>query len=89
MTSERVIEIRENYTFFEGVVGELMSDHAGEYALLHDRKIVGLYPQVSTAIIEGQNRFGRAPFSVQRVMDRPIDLGFLSHASDSGIANQG
>jgi hypothetical protein len=30
---------------------------------------------------EGHNRFGDGNFSVQRVTDRPLDLGFLSYAS--------
>lgn len=89
MLDKREIEIRRNYDFFQGVVGTLMPDHAGEVALLHDCSVVAFFRSAGEAVKEGAARFGALPFSVQRVIDRPIDLGFLSHAADNGIAVRG
>lgn len=86
MAGAHELEIRQNYTFFKGVVSSLMDQHAGQFALIHDRGIVGYYGSAGEAVADGAKRFGDSPFSVQRVINRPIDLGFLSHATDNGIA---
>ena len=86
MAGAREVEIRQNYTFFQGVVASLMDQHAGKFALIHGCKIVGYYGSAGEAVAAGTSRFGESPFSVQRVINRPIDLGFLSHATNNGIA---
>jgi hypothetical protein len=86
MLDSREAEIRRNYEFFKSVVASLLPEHAGEVALIHERKIVGYFETASEAVTEGTGRFGNLPFSVQRVINRPIDLGFLSHAADSGLS---
>ena len=86
MLDSRETEIRQNYDFFQEVVTEAMEDHAGEIALLRNREIVGYFPNAAEAVKHGTDQFGDLPFSVQRVIDRPIDIGFLSHAANHGIA---
>lgn len=86
MLDSREAEIRQNYDFFRGVVASAMEDHAGKVALLHSREIVGYFENAAEAVKHGTERFGDLPFSVQRVIDRPIDIGFLSHATNHGIA---
>jgi pyruvate/oxaloacetate carboxyltransferase len=86
MLDNQVKEIRRNFEFFQSVVGTIMADHAGEIALIHGQNIVGYFPSADDAVHEGAKRFGSLPFSVQRVINRPIDLGFLSHATDNGCA---
>lgn len=88
MLDAREIEIRKNYAFFKDVVGTIIAEHAGEVALLRGGAIVGYYGNPGEAVKAGSERFGNLPFSVQRVVDRPIDLGFLSHAADNGITVQ-
>ena len=85
MRVTRDIEIRRNYDYFKSIVGTLMSDHSGEVALIHDQNVVAFYPTAIDAVQAGSKRFGDVPFSIQEVVDHPIDLGFLSHASDNGI----
>ena len=86
MAGAREAEIRQNYTFFKGIVSGMMDQHAGKYALIHDCRVIDVYETAGEAVAEGTRRFGDSPFSVQRVINRPIDLGFLSHATDNGIA---
>jgi hypothetical protein len=75
-------EIQQNYLFFQSVVGTLVAKHCGEFALIHKKQIVGLYPIAMDAVAEGHKRFAENPFSVQRVLDHPLDLGFLSYVSN-------
>ncbi len=86
MAGARELEIRQNYAFFKGVVASLMDQQAGKFTLIHNREIVAYYSSPGEAVADGARRFGDSPFSVQRVTNRPIDLGFLSHATDNGIA---
>jgi hypothetical protein len=86
MLDPREAEIRRNYDFFKDVVGSMMAEHAGKFALIHDRSVVDFFKTPGEAVSEGARQFGALPFSVQRVINRPIDLGFLSHAADNGVA---
>lgn len=86
MAGEREVEIRQNFTFFKNIVSSLMNEHAGKFTLIRHCKVIAVYETAAEAVCDGVRRFGDSPFSVQRVIDRPIDLGFLSHATDNGIA---
>lgn len=86
MAGLREAEIRQNYTFFKGMVSSVMDEHAGRFALIRSCEVIAYYDTAGEAVADGTRRFGDMPFSVQRVINRPIDLGFLSHATDNGIA---
>lgn len=86
MQLTREAEIHQNFRYFEGVVASLMTAHGGEYALLKSQQVLGYFNTAGEAVAEGARRFGEKPFSVQHVINRPIDLGFLSHAADNGNA---
>lgn len=86
MAGAREAEIRQNYIFFKSIVSGMMDEHAGKFALIHDCTVLAVYETAGEAVAEGARQFGDSPFSVQRVINRPIDLGFLSHATDNGIA---
>lgn len=81
----RTQEVQSNYQFFQTVVASLMLEHEGKYALLHDRAVVSVYSRPLDAVIEGNRLYSDGLFSVQRVTDRPVDLGFLSNAANSRI----
>lgn len=83
MDSAHERELADNYSFFQSTVGNLLADHCGEYVLLRHREIVKIYARAIDAISDGYKTFEDGMFSVQKVMDRPYDLGFLSNgASD-------
>ena len=86
MAHTHEVEIYDNFHFFQEIVGGLMARHAGDYALIQSREIIDYFRTAAEAVEEGAARFGAQPFSVQRVINRPIDLGFLSHAADNGIS---
>lgn len=82
MAAEQRREIEQNFRAFEGYLATLLPEHAGEFALLHGGELVDLFPTAIDAMTEGYHRFGGdGLFSIQRVIDRPVDLGFISYAA--------
>lgn len=77
-------EIEENFLFFQTAVPSLIADHSGEFALLRHKRIVSLFPTAALAAAAGHQKFSDSVFSVQRVIDKPYDLGFLSDGSNNG-----
>lgn len=82
MQGQRVHEIERNFQAFQGLVGSLLPAHAGQFALMRDRSVVEVFSRAGDALNAGSSRFADGLFSVQRVTDRPLDLGFLSYAED-------
>jgi hypothetical protein len=74
-------EIDQNYRAFEELMPTLLPKHAGGFALLRERQLVGVYSKAIDAVAEAQQRFSDGVFSIQRITDRALDLGFLSYAS--------
>jgi hypothetical protein len=87
MPIQREREIEQNFQFFQEAVSSLLPSHYGEFALLRNKEIKGVFPKAIEAMTEGYNRFEDGLFSVQRVIDRPLDLGFMSYGSDDRTAD--
>jgi hypothetical protein len=81
MPTPREVAIRQNFEYFQGIVGSLMEHNAGKYALLHAQSVVGIYARPIEALEAGCDKFADDKFSVQKVIDRPLDLGFISYGS--------
>lgn len=78
--------IAENYETFESMLPLLLQTHKGEFTLLSNCEVVGFFPSASAAQIEGARRFPDGSFSVQKVEDKAIDLGFYSYARYRRVA---
>ncbi len=73
-------EIDRNYDAFQRQLGRVLLAHDGEFALIKGGEIVGFYPRVRDASDEAGRRFADGIYSIQQVVEDPIDLGFFSHA---------
>ena len=73
-----------NYEAFINQLPQLLREHAGRYALLHDCKVVDFFANSLAATLEGAKKFGLGEFSVQEVTDKPDHLGFYSYVGGSG-----
>lgn len=73
-------EIDANFDFFRRVVSSHMPVHAGEYALIRHQHIVSFHSEVADADRAARSAFADGLYSIQEVRERPIDLGFFSHA---------
>lgn len=81
MQDIREAAIRQNFHYFQGVVSGLMESHAGQYALLRASSVVGIFARPMEALEAGYAKFADGDFSVQKVTDRPLDLGFISYGA--------
>lgn len=86
---DRETAIRQNFHYFQGVVSDLMERHAGQYALLHARAVIDIYSRPIEALEAGCEKFADGLFSVQKVIDRPLDLGFISYGSGERTTDRG
>lgn len=73
-------EIDQNLDFFQKKLPELLSDHKNRYALLHKMSVSGIYDTMRDALTAGNKLYPDRIYSVQKISDQPINLGFLTHA---------
>jgi hypothetical protein len=79
-------EITGNLEFFEERLPELLDGHRGRYALLRHRELIGIYDTVRDAKMTGDKFFSDGIFSIQKIDDTPVNLGFYSNAVHMGSA---
>jgi hypothetical protein len=75
------VEIERNYAVFMDMLDNLIEHNPGEYALLHNQNLEGLYSTAAAAGRAGIQKFNDKPFSIQLVSNEPVDLGFYSYAA--------
>lgn len=56
---------------------KLESEHKGKVALMHDRKVVGIYDNCDAAFIAGGAIYGKNRFSFQEIGKEPIVVSRL------------
>jgi len=56
-----------------------LAEHRGEFALIREGKVLGLFATEDEAVARGESDFPDDWFSVQEITDRRVDLGFFSH----------
>lgn len=73
-------QVDRNYEAFRAMLPSVMAEHANKYALLQDGKVIGFYSTLEDAYMTASRFLKDQPYSVQKVTDTPVDLGFFSHA---------
>lgn len=73
-------QVDRNYERFRELLPTLLAEHANKYALMKDGEVIGCYSTLEDAYTTARRFFNDEPFSVQKVTNVPIDLGFFSHA---------
>jgi hypothetical protein len=79
-------EVDLNFDAFVEELPEIMPKHAGEYVLMKNGRMVSFHSSADAALSAGRATYADGIYSIQEVTDRPIDLGFFSHAVDPRIA---
>jgi hypothetical protein len=72
-------QIEKNYKAFQAKLPAIMESHRGKFALMRDGEIVDFFDTARDAYIVGQKLYPDG-FSIQEIIETPIDLGFFSHA---------
>ena len=62
--------------------------HRGEFALIRDGEVRGLFATEDEAVARGEADFPDDWFSVQEITDRRVDLGFFSHIALLGASGR-
>ncbi len=79
--SKQQEQVDRNYNVFVKQLPELMQSHGGKFALMRDGEIVAFFDTARDAYVAGQELYKQdSYFSVQEVVQGPIELGFYSHA---------
>ncbi|MGH2569421.1 MAG: hypothetical protein ACRDGA_13870, partial [Bacteroidota bacterium] len=73
-------EIEDNYKAFEKKLPDLLQAHGGKFALMRHGEITDFFDTARDAFTTGQRIYEDGLFSVQEVVEVPIDLGFFSRA---------
>lgn len=72
-------QIEKNYKAFQEKLPSIMESHRGKFALMRDGEIVDFFDTARDAYIVGQKLYPDG-FSIQEIIETPVDLGFFSHA---------
>jgi hypothetical protein len=73
-------QVDKNYEAFCELLPSILPLHQNKYALMKDGIAVGFYSTLEDAYTTANQFYKDQPFSVQKVTDTPVDLGFFSHA---------
>jgi hypothetical protein len=76
-------QVDRNYEAFRTMLPSILPLHEGKYALMKDGAAVGFYSTLEDAYMTANQFYKDQPFSVQKVTNVAVDLGFFSHAIHS------
>lgn len=62
------------------------NEHFGCYALMHDGEVIDVYNDSGDAYSIGCDKFGLGNFSIQKIGEKPISLGFHSFFVQSHVS---
>lgn len=79
-------EIDKNLAFFESRLPDLLPHHRDRYVLLREASIVGIYDTIRDAQTAAGALYKDGRYSVQKVTDKPVQLGVYSYALHLGTA---
>lgn len=74
-------EIERNYIAFQAKLPELIKTHAGKFALMRAGEIIAFFDTAADAYIAATKLLKEdESFSVQEVVQVPVNLGYFSYA---------
>ena len=82
-------EVEENYEAFVKMLPSLLLTHRDQYALLKDKKVLAYFSTSGDARTAAESFIPDKIYSIQKVTDLAIDLGYFSHALPRSIVRSG
>jgi hypothetical protein len=73
-------EVDRNYEAFQKELPILITKYRGQYALMKDQKIINFFSTAEDARAAAVAFIPDHMFSIQQVIDAPIDLGYFNYA---------
>jgi len=59
---------------YENMRNALETDHLGEWAVVHDRELAGIYESFDAAAADAVARFGRGPYLIREIGEGAVSL---------------
>ncbi len=80
-------DLRRNIAAFKKLEPELLEAHPGEYALLYDEELMGLFPDKESARIEVARHYPDGGYAISPAIgSRPASLGAVGfHLLPDGV----
>ncbi len=66
--------LKKKIAAYETMRSDLEAEHLGEWAVVHDEKLVGTYESLQSAAETAVERFGRGPYLIRRIGAAPLTL---------------
>jgi hypothetical protein len=76
-------QVKLNYDAFKKLLPGLLKD-ADKYVLMKDGNVVAIYDTMPDAVTTAEKLFGDGQWSIQKITDKPINLGLRSRAAPGG-----
>ena len=73
-------EVKRNYETFKKLLPELLKQERDKFALMRGGELVATYETMQDAITTAEKMFPDDRWSIQKITDRPISLGYRSRA---------
>jgi hypothetical protein len=77
------MEIERNLFAFLPKLPTLLPNYEGSFAVLRDQEIRSIHEKLSDALKAAHREFADGLFSIQKVTEKPVELGLFSNAADS------
>jgi hypothetical protein len=77
MTQEEQVKL--NYEAFKRLLPSLLKE-LNKHALMRDGEVVAIYDTMPDAVTTAQKLFPDGRWSIQKITDKPINLGYRSRA---------
>ena len=69
-----ILRIEKEKMAYEAMQKDLETDHWGEWVLVHDQELIGLFDTFQKAAAVARRRFGRGPYLIKRIGEGPLTL---------------
>jgi hypothetical protein len=66
--------IQDEIAAYEAIQSRLEAEHKGEWILMRNRQVIGLFPSFEQAAAEGLRQFGRSSYLIREIGAEPIRL---------------
>lgn len=72
-------QAKSNYDAFKKMLPDLLKDE-NKYALLRDQELIAVYDTMADAVTTAEKMYEDGRWSIQKITERPINLGYRSRA---------
>src|SRR5262249_16181106 len=78
-------EVARNYEAFKQLLPQIIQSQRNRFALMKSGQVVEYFDTARDALLYGKRLYSDGIFSIQQVIDLPLDLGYYSHALRIGV----